>query len=92
MAKQRISKNMGGRPATGRNGEARSQYPHQVSARVHGDLFHLLAAVTTITGKANAIVIEEAIPAYLATLPADVRKAVESAAKAARQHCPTCNR
>jgi hypothetical protein len=65
--------------------------PHQIAARVTGKTFHTLTSIASILGQGNADVIENALAAFAATLPAPTRRAIVSSRKASQDHCPTCS-
>jgi hypothetical protein len=64
---------------------------HQIASRVNGDAFHTLTSVAAILGQTQAETLDKALSAFVATLPADTRRAVAAAIKASRQHCAICN-
>ena len=79
-----------GRKPAGRGGETVGRYQHQFSARIPGDLYHLLAATNAILGRTHWQILEDALQLYLRQLPATERNVVISSAKKRRAACDQC--
>ena len=79
-----------GRKPAGRAGETVGRYQHQFSARIPGDLYHLLAATNAVLGRTHWEILEHALDLYLRELMPAQRSAITSSAKVRQASCGNC--
>lgn len=88
-AKTTLSVKTAGRPPAGERGERVTAYPHQVSARMPGEPFHLLDAAAHVLRQPHWKILTAAIEQYIDGLRGD-RDEIKRSARSAQARCEKC--